>query len=232
MSDMQVQVNWSLEVSKQFPALTICVGAIRNIHNERANEKIEQIKKSVYEEVKTKYDIATLKDHPIVRAYRDFYWKLNIDPTKTRPSGEALLRRVLHGEELPKISTAVDAYNLVSMKTIIPISGFDADCLNTPLEIRYSKNEEAFLGIGMNKPISLENTLVLADTKQVLCVYPYRDSEFTKITMQTRNALIISYGVPAVSEQQLKEAVEKTLTYIKQVSQGEIEEVKAFSSSH
>jgi len=50
--------------------------------------------------------------------------------------------------------------------------------------------------------------------------------------MQTRNAMIISYGVPAVSEQQLKEAVEQTLTCIKQVSQGEIEEVKAFSSSH
>lgn len=71
-----------------------------------------------------------LKDNPTVRAYRDFCWKLNMDPTKTRPLGEALLRRVLHAKQLPRISTVVDAYNLVSTKTMIPISGFDEDKLN------------------------------------------------------------------------------------------------------
>lgn len=87
----------------------------------------------MYKEVKTKYDVETLKDEPTVRAYRDLYWRLGIDPTKTRPSGESLLRRVLHGNELPNTSTVVDAYNLASMKTIIPISGFDLDLLVPPV---------------------------------------------------------------------------------------------------
>jgi len=169
-----------------------------------------------------------LKDDLTVRAYRDFYWKLGIDPTKTRPSGEALLSRVLNGNELPNISTVVDAYNLASMQTIVPISGFDRDQLNPPFHVRFAKNE-AFTGIGMDKPMLLtEKMLVLTDEKQVLCVYPYRDSDCTKITLQTQNAVITGYGAPGIGQPQLKEAVERTLEYIKLVSGGEIETLRVF----
>src|SRR5208337_3507917 len=108
----------------------ICIGTVSGVHNEKENDQLRQLKKVVHEEVKAKYNVEALKNNPTVRAYRDFYWKLDIDPTKTRPSGEALLRRVLNGNELPKISTVVDAYNLASMQTIVPISGFDRDQLN------------------------------------------------------------------------------------------------------
>jgi DNA/RNA-binding domain of Phe-tRNA-synthetase-like protein len=112
--ELQIHVNWNSEVSRRFPELSICIGIINSVHVEKENEHIKRLKKAVYEESELN---TTLKDNPAVRAYRDFYWKLDIDPTKTRPSGEALLRRVLHGEELLCISTVVDAYNLASMKT-------------------------------------------------------------------------------------------------------------------
>jgi DNA/RNA-binding domain of Phe-tRNA-synthetase-like protein len=227
---VHINVNWSSKVSAKFPELTICVGVINEVYVEKANKRLHELKRAVYTEIKTKYDIDTLKDDLTVRAYRGFYWKLDIDPTKTRPSGEALLRRVLHGTELPSISTVVDAYNLASMKTLIPISGFDKDCLNLPFQVRFAKDGETFTGIGMGKPMPLtDNMLVLADEKHVLCVYPYRDADQTKITEQTRNMLIIGYGAPGITEEQLKEAVETTLTYIKQVSKGKIEMVKVFS---
>jgi DNA/RNA-binding domain of Phe-tRNA-synthetase-like protein len=73
--------------------------------------------------------------------------------------------------------------------------------------------------------------LVLADEEQVLCIYPYRDSENTKINERTRNVLIVGYGAPEVTEEQLQAAVETTLSYVRQVSGGEIETVKVFSST-
>jgi DNA/RNA-binding domain of Phe-tRNA-synthetase-like protein len=229
---MQIHVNWSQDVSDRFPEVAVCIGTITDIHNEKENERIEQLREAIYQEVKTKHNIETLKDNPTVRAFRDFYWKLGIDPTKTRPSGEALLRRVLHGDELPRISAVVDAYNLASTKTILPISGFDVDLLNQPFHVRFAKNGETFTGIGMDKPITLtEQMLVLADQKQVLCIYPYRDTDLTKITMQTRNAMIIVYGVPGIDEQVLKEAAETTLDYIRLVSQGKTGTTKVFSAS-
>jgi DNA/RNA-binding domain of Phe-tRNA-synthetase-like protein len=221
-----------LEVSNRLPELSVCLGVINDVCVKKDDEQIQKLEKSVYEEVRAKYDIETLKDNPTVRAYRDFYWRLGIDPTKTRPSGEALLRRILHGDELPCISTAADAYNLASMKTIIPISGFDMNRLDPPFQVRFAKNGEAFTGIGMSKPMALtERMLVLADRKQVLCIYPYRDSDHTKIAVQTRNALIIGYGTPGVSEEKLTEAVETALAYIEQVSGGEAETIRVFSST-
>jgi DNA/RNA-binding domain of Phe-tRNA-synthetase-like protein len=229
---VQFSVNWDSKGIALFPKLSICIGIINNVHVEKENEHIEKLKTAVYNEVRTKYDIETLKDNPTVRAYRDFYWRLGIDPTKTRPSGEALLRRVLHEDVLPTISTVVDAYNLASMKTIIPISGFDRDRLKLPFQVRFAKNGEAFTGIGMSQPLSLtDNMLVLADEIQILCIYPYRDSDYTKISEQTTNALIVGYGVPEISEQQLRHAVETTLGYIRTVSGGEIEMIKVFSST-
>ena len=84
-----------------------------------------------------------------------------------------MLRRVLNGSVLPSISAVVDAYNLASMQTMIPISGFDKDLLKPPFCIRFARNE-VFTGIGMDKPMILtEKMFVLTDEKQVLCVYPY-----------------------------------------------------------
>jgi len=228
---MQIRVLWSSQVSEKFAELAICIGTLNRVHVEEENEQTQKLKRSVYEEVRAKYNIETLKDNPTVRAYRDFYWNLDIDPTKTRPSGEALLRRVLHGRELPRISTVVDAYNLASMKTIIPISGFDKDRLNPPFQIRFAKNGETFRGIGMNKPMTLtDKMLVLADENQILCIYPYRDSDHTKITRQTRNVLVVGYGAPGITEQQLEKAVETTISHIKLVSGGETKTIKVFET--
>ena len=229
---MQIRVNWSPEVAEKFPDLAVCIGTITNIRNEKENEQIKSLRKTVYQEVMTKHNIETLKDNPTVRAFRDFYWKLDIDPTKTRPSGEALLRRVLHGDELPRISTVVDAYNLASTRTIMPISGFDADLLSLPFYVRFAKDGETFTGIGMSKSISLtDKMLILTDEKQVLCVYPYRDADLSRISVQTRNAVIVVYGVPGIEEQTLREATATTLDYIRQVSRGETGIIRVFNAS-
>ena len=229
---MQIDVNWSSQVSEKLPQLAICVGLISGVTVRKENEQLWQLKKISYEEIRSKYNIVDLKDDSTVRDYRDFYWKLGIDPTKTRPAGEALVRRVLHGNELPNVSTVVDAYNLASAITMVPMSGFDRDCIAPPFQVRFARNGEAFTGIGMEAPMSLkENMLVLADGKQVLCIYPYRDSDKTKITLETRNVVIVGYGAPSILQNRLREAVATALSLIKQSSGGKIESVEVFQSS-
>ena len=225
-------VYWCAEVASKFPQLAISIGTINNVVVEKENPKIKELKKALFAEARAQRNVEELRENPTVRAYRDFYWKLDIDPTKTRPSGEALLRRVLRGDELPTISTAVDAYNLASMKTIIPISGFDRDTLYPPFNVRFAENGEPFTGIGMEKLVALaSNMLVLADTKRVLCIYPHRDADQTKITLKTKNILLVAYGAPRITHQQLEGAVELALEYIRMCCGGEIETIKVFSST-
>jgi DNA/RNA-binding domain of Phe-tRNA-synthetase-like protein len=225
-----ITVYWCSEVASKFPQLAISIGTINGVVVERENAKIKELKRALYAEVKAQHNVEGLKENPVVRAYRDFYWRLGIDPTKIRPSGEALLRRVLHGGELPTISTAVDAYNLASMKTIIPISGFDRDTLHPPFNVRFAENGEPFTGIGMEKPMALtSNMLVLADSRKVLCIYPHRDADQTKITLNTKNILLVAYGAPGITHQQLEEAVKTALEYVRLCCGGEIETIKVFS---
>src|SRR5512137_502425 len=101
---MTMKVQWSQEVFAKLAGLAVCVGVLSGTRNEKDNDQLRALKRTVYAEVKADHMVEVLRDDPTVRAYRDFYWRLGIDPTKTRPSGEALMRRVLNGNELPNIS--------------------------------------------------------------------------------------------------------------------------------
>ena len=221
---MRIQVHWQKEVASKFPELAICTGVIREVKVQSTTPETEKLRNEIFEEARRNFVLETLKDNPIVRAYRDFFWSLDIDPTKTRPSGEALLRRILQGKNIPKISNVVDAYNLASLKTIIPLSGYDLDIVFPPIVIRFSRENDVFQGIGMPSPVKLERKmLLLTDQKRILCIYPYRDSDATKITSRTKNVLIVGYGAPKIENEKLEEAVSTALELIKRVAGGIIE---------
>src|SRR5207247_10926710 len=61
--------------------------------------------------------LETLKDEARLRAYRDFFWRVGVDPTKVRPAAEALLRRVIQGKHFPRINELVAAYTHTSPDT-------------------------------------------------------------------------------------------------------------------
>ena len=224
---MKLKVHWHKEVASKFPELALCTGIIRKVKVQPTTPEIEKLRNEIFEEARRSFVLETLKDNPIVRAYRDFFWSLNIDPTKTRPSGEALLRRVLQGKEIPKISNVVDAYNLASLKTIIPLSGYDLDTLFPPLIVRFSNENDVFQGIGMDSPVKLEKKmLLLTDQKRILCIYPHRDADATKITGKTEDVLIVGYGAPRIDGEKLREAVTTALELIRRVAGGTIEDVE------
>lgn len=186
------------------------VGVVLNVDNRSYPQELIQYFNEVVESIRKNYSLNALKDDPVIRAYRDFYWRvLGIDPTKQRPSQEALIRRVLRGEELPKINPIVDIGNIVSIKYMVPIGIYDIDKIgNVDLILRYAREGEEFYPIGSGKKVLKSNQIILATSDdRVVHVYPYRDSELTKVTENTRNILIISAGVPGVDVEKLTSSV-------------------------
>ena len=211
------------EVQRDFSDLHVLTSYIENVAVKGSDFELEAFKEDVIREIRSAYDIQTLKDRPILRAYRDFFWSLGVDPTKTRPAAEALIRRLLHGKPLPKINTLVDAYNLASIKTEIAIAAFDFDKIRGELMMRYAERGEEFLGIGMKTPMRLEGKeIVISDGEKLLAVYPYRDAEDTKVTEATRNVLLLFCGVPGISMQNLLEAKNLTLDFVTKFCGGRI----------
>ncbi|MEM1927542.1 MAG: phenylalanine--tRNA ligase beta subunit-related protein [Acidilobaceae archaeon] len=158
------------------------------------------------------YSIETLKENPIIKAYRSFYWRLGIDPTKIRPSSEALVRRILRSKKFPRISLVVDAGNIASAKTLVPIGVYDLDKTSPPLTIKLSSGGEEFTPIG-GAPETLPSRIpILIDSSGVVMhLYPYRDSVKTMVDESTRRVVVIGAGVPGVADKLLVEAVDLTV---------------------
>jgi DNA/RNA-binding domain of Phe-tRNA-synthetase-like protein len=153
------------------------------------------------------YVLETLKDEPRLRAYRDFFWRVGVDPTKVRPAAEALLRRVLQGKPFPRINALVDAYNLASAETRIALAAFDQANLHGDLRMRRSRPGETFLGIGMESPVTLTGVeVVCEDMDRLVAIYPYRDADASKVTSNTRDVRFLVCGVPGISDEALREA--------------------------
>ncbi len=152
---------------------------------------------SVHSELTERFTDEQIKTSEIVQKYRNFSWHfLNIDPTKNRPSGEALARRLLKTHKFPKINPFVDAYNLISAKTFLSLSGYDLEKIKEPLTLRLAKKNEKFSAIG-NIDIILEgNEFVISDSEnRLLTQYLYRDSEHTKIANNTSKIIFVVNAV-------------------------------------
>lgn len=203
------------EIKERFPDLDVRFKQVKGLAIKRESEALEEFKKEVIEEIKTSYDLDTLKDDQKMRLYRDFFWKIDIDPTKIRPASEALIRRILQGKPLPQINTAVDAYNLASIKSGVPLAAFDSAHIEGGLSMRFSKEGEKFKGIGMKEPKILKgNEIVMEDGASLVAIYPYRDADKSKITHDTTEILLMSCGVPGVSGETLDEAAELAAEYL------------------
>ncbi len=172
---------------------------------ERAD--LETFKADVIERVRRTYTLEAVKDVPELRAYRDFFWRVGIDPTKTRPAAEALIRRILGGKPLPRINTLVDAYNLASVETRIALAAFDAANLRGDIVMRTARPGEEFLGIGMERPVVLTGKEVVdQDEAGLVAIYPYRDSARTAVTTATRATVFLVCGVPGIPRETLVRA--------------------------
>ena len=212
-AEMILEIEQSLR--QRFPGLQVLVEYVDGVNVDDSGAEIQVFKESVCAEVKRKYSLESLKDVSTFRFYRDFFWKVGVDPTKTRPAAEALVRRILAGKLIPKINNVVDSYNLASIKTEVALAAFNRDELKGDLLMRTAQKGERFLGIGMNQPMELTGVeIVISDGEKLVAVYPYRDADKSKVSAGTKNLLILVCGVPGIDEKILKDAGNVVLEFV------------------
>jgi DNA/RNA-binding domain of Phe-tRNA-synthetase-like protein len=206
----------------RFPGLQVVVGHVEGVRVGNSGTELQEFKEEVLREVKNKYNLESLKDIAVFRAYRDFFWRVGIDPTKIRPAAEALIRRILAGKSIPIINNVVDSYNLASIKTEVALAAFNRDELKGTLLMRAALKGERFLGIGMSEPMELNGgEIVISDQEKLVAVYPYRDAEKSKVSGTTRNLLILVCGVPGIDEKLLVDAGKVALDVVTRFCGGE-----------
>ncbi len=125
--------------------------------------------------------------HPGLEAARSLYRTFGVDPTKVRPSSEALLRRISKGGEFPRINSLVDVANVMSLLAQSPIGLYDLDkTKGEELVVRVGVEGEGYEGIRKDR-VNVAGRLCVADAAGP-CGNPTSDSARTMITTETQRA--------------------------------------------
>jgi len=123
---------------------------------------------------------------------RALYKRFGIDPTRVRPSSEALLRRLKKGEALPRVNSLVDVANALSVQLQVPVGLYDLDKVKgDELAIRLGAEGESYTGIGKEK-VNVAGRICVADAEGP-CGNPSSDSARTMITTATERAAWIYF---------------------------------------
>jgi DNA/RNA-binding domain of Phe-tRNA-synthetase-like protein len=145
---------------------------------------------------------------PHLAATRSMYRRLGIDPTKTRPSSEALLRRVKKGEGLPRINTLVDICNWCSAEFQLPYGLYDRDRLKGDVQLRAGQPGEEYAGI-RKEAVHLDGRPTLADQSGAFG-NPTSDSSRSMVTASTTRALIVIFVPREVPRTALERVLDVT----------------------
>jgi DNA/RNA-binding domain of Phe-tRNA-synthetase-like protein len=128
---------------------------------------------------------------PGVAEARALFHRLGVDPTKTRPSSEALLRRVVQGKGLPRVNLAVDVCNLCSLEHQLPLGLYDREHVKGTVQARAGREGEGYPGIRKQR-VNLAGRLLLADDEGPFGA-PTSDSERTSVTATTARLLVVVF---------------------------------------
>jgi DNA/RNA-binding domain of Phe-tRNA-synthetase-like protein len=170
------------------------------------------------EELRRRYPDVKSAEVPGAADARGLYKDLGLDPTKVRPSNEALLRRVLKGEALYTVNTLVDALNLCSLRAQLPFGLYDLDRVEPPIVLRRGTPGESYEGIRKG-PVNVEGRPVLVDARGPFG-NPTSDSSRTMITTACRRALVIAYAPGRFAPARVQKVLDETAATLTRWSGG------------
>jgi len=206
---MHFRIN--LAIAKAFSDVKIGLLVAKNVNNRTSSLEIEQAMRQVEREARAIYKLEEIGMMPKILDWRAAYQKFGSKPSLFKSSVEALLRRVLQDKDLPHISPLVDAYNLVSIKYVIPAGANDLDCTEGGIALTFAQGGESFESLNAKqgeKESIAQGEVVYRDDKDVICRrWNYRESNKTKIREETKNACFVFEGLHHTSEEEIRQAL-------------------------
>src|SRR5688572_4635878 len=125
-------------------------------------------------------------------AVRSMYKRVGLDPTKHRPSSEALLRRVTRGDPLPRVNSLVDVINWCSVEFQLPYGLYDLAHVIGDVTLRLGRDGDEYAGI-RKETVHVGGRIALVDDHGPFG-NPTSDSARTMVTTQTTDALIVIFA--------------------------------------
>jgi DNA/RNA-binding domain of Phe-tRNA-synthetase-like protein len=202
-----------MEIKIQLPGVKLGAVEADGVRLAPGNQELAQLLAEVCERKRRDFTLESLAEEKSVRGVRAMFRAWGIDPSKYRPSSEALLRRVVQGKGLYRVSNVVDIGTLGSIETAWPFGCYDRSQIAPVIEFRQGAAGEKYEGIG-KQTWHLEGRPLLADPRGPFGS-PISDSTRSMITESARDILVVLYvpaGVPNTSIETAMKRLSERLT--------------------
>lgn len=198
-----------------------CRGIVRasGIDNSGACPEIENLLRQQAESV-LRDDGIDPAAHPRLEVWKDAYRKFGSNPNKFTPSIVFLTKQAKKGKPIRSISPAVDAFNVISLKYLIPCGGDDMDSVSGDVTLGLAASDETFAPIfspeATEHPDAGEVIYVNRLTGRVLCRrWNWRNADFSKINPETKNIAVNVDGMmPSIGRDEIAAAAEELRTLL------------------
>jgi DNA/RNA-binding domain of Phe-tRNA-synthetase-like protein len=194
-----------MQIQIELPDVTLGVVEADQVRFALADESLAALMDEIRERKRREFTVESLADAEPTRAVRAMFRAWGVDPSKYRPSSEALLRRVVQDKRLYRVSNLVDIGNLGSIETGWPYGCYDRSKIAPPIVFRHGAPGEAYEGIG-KRTWHLEGRPVLADPQGPFGS-PISDSTRSMIGESARDILVVIYAPSGASDAPLEMAM-------------------------
>jgi len=190
-----------------------CIQCDVQIHpgHDDLNREISNITK----DIQTRYSVEDISQIPTIKETKDAYRVLGKDPSRYRPSAEALTRRVVQGKGLYRINNVVDHLNLVSLQSGFSIGGYDQDKIAGNIQFGIGEKDEPYEAIGRGS-LNIENLPLFRDDQGAFGS-PTSDSLRTMVTDQTNRFLMII--IDFKNNRMLEDARDLSIDYLERFAE-------------
>jgi DNA/RNA-binding domain of Phe-tRNA-synthetase-like protein len=218
-------------VLERFPDYTAIVLYASNLENGESDAESIAILRDAEAFARTQSS-EPASSHPHIQAWRNVFSAFGAKPSKFPCSAEALLKRVLRGDELPPINRIVDAYNAVSIRHVVPAGGEDLDRLESDLVLTFADGTEPFdllSGDGVPEHPSGGRTpehptpgeVVWKDSAGVTCRrWNWRQCRRTRLLPETRSAYFVIDRLAPYPIETLERAADSLTELLERFSPG------------
>lgn len=190
-----------------FPEAHIGVIVASEIDNRSNGIEAARELETAVEEAAARIGDDDLASHPAVAPWREAYRRFGVKPSAHRSSIEGLLRSI-RSRGVPSVNPLVDLYNAVSLRHLLPCGGEDLDAIQGDLRLTLATGEESFVPLGGTESMPPQpGEVVYADDAGIVCrAWNWREADRTKLTNDTRRAVLVIEALPPRSGNDLQQA--------------------------
>ncbi len=196
-----------MEIRIELPGVKLGTVEADGVRVVAVDTELAERMNEVCDRKRREFTVESLAEAEPVRAVRAMFREWGMDPSKYRPSSEALLRRVVQGKGLYRVSNVVDIGNLGSIETGWPFGCYDRSRIHPPIVFRHGAAGERYEGIG-KQTWHLEGRPLLADSEGPFGS-PISDSTRSMITESAAEILIVMYVPARASDASLEMAMSR-----------------------